>query len=94
MTRTNLAIRTAPSRLSGPGDLIVTPADNPWTLPVTYVATVLRRSPATIRRWCAEGWYVGGLLMAKKFGGEWMIHGPRLAACIAEETLGVSEVSA
>jgi hypothetical protein len=65
---------------------IVTPDDNPWILPVSYVATVLRRSPATVRCWCAAGWYVRGLLLAKRVGGEWMIHGPRLAAYLAEET--------
>lgn len=67
--------------------MIVTPDDNPWILPASYVATVLRRSPATIRTWCAAGWYVGGQLLAKRVGGEWMIHGPRLAAYLAEETL-------
>lgn len=66
--------------------MIVTPDDNPWILPVSYVATVLRRSPATIRGWCAAGWYVGGLLLAKRVGGEWMIHGQRLADYLAEET--------
>ena len=65
---------------------IVTPADNPWILPVSYVATVLRRSPATVRCWCAAGWYEGGLPLAKRVGGEWMIHSPRLAAYLAEAT--------
>lgn len=65
---------------------IVAPGGNPWNLPVSYVARVLYKSPATIRGWCAAGWYVNGLLMAKKFGKEWMVHGPRLAAYVAEET--------
>lgn len=67
-------------------DVTVTPADNPWTLTVTYVARVLRKSPDAVRRWCARGWYVGGQLMAKRIGNEWMIHAGRLAAWLAEET--------
>lgn len=65
---------------------IVAPGDNPWVLPVSYVARVLCKSPATIRGWCASGWRINGLLMAKKVGSEWMIHGPRLTAYLAEET--------
>lgn len=68
----------ATSVLGDLGDLL-TAADNPWTLSVTHVASVLRRSPSAIRRWCADGWYVGGFLMARKIGGEWMIHGTRFA---------------
>lgn len=66
--------------------MIVVPGDNPWILPVSHVARILRRSPATIRAWCAAGWYINGLLMAKRVGGEWMVHSPRLAAYLAEET--------
>jgi hypothetical protein len=65
---------------------IVTPGDNPWILPAGYVAKVLRKSPATIRAWCAAGWHEGGRLMAKRVGGEWMIHVTRFAAWLAEET--------
>ena len=65
---------------------IVAPGDNPWTLPVSYVARILYKSPATIRGWCAAGWFVNGQQMAKKIGSEWMIHGPRLAAYLREET--------
>ena len=65
---------------------IIAPGGNPWTLPVSYVARILYKSPATIRGWCAAGWYHNGRLMAKKFGKEWMIHASRLAAYLAEET--------
>jgi len=65
--------------------VIVAPGDNPWTLPVSYVAQVIYKSPATIRGWCAAGWYWNGQLMARKVGKEWMIHGPRLTAYLAED---------
>jgi hypothetical protein len=67
-------------------DVRVTPADNPWTLSVAQAARVLRKSPDAVRRWCAAGWYIGGLLMAKRIGKEWMIHAARFAAWLAEET--------
>lgn len=76
MTCTDLATGAEAAK---PSDLSVTPADNPWTLTVTHAATVLRRSPSAVRRWCAAGWYVGDAPMARKLGGEWMIHGARFA---------------
>jgi hypothetical protein len=63
----------------------VTPADNPWTLTVSHVARVLRRSPATVRAWCARGWFFGELCLARKVGGEWMIHAARFAAYLSQE---------
>lgn len=71
--------------MSVPCDVVVLP-DNPWNVPVTQAARVLRKSPNAVRRWCGSGWYIGGLLMAKRVGGEWMIHGQRFAAWLAEET--------
>ena len=65
---------------------IVTPDDNPWILPVSHAAKVLRKSPAAIRGWCLAGWYANGLLMAKRVGGEWMIHATRFADWLAQET--------
>jgi hypothetical protein len=67
-------------------DVIATPPDNPWTLTVNQVARVLRKSPSAIRRWCAIGWYAGERPMAKRIGRDWMIHGARFAAWLAEET--------
>ncbi len=70
----------------GSREVIVTPADNPWTLTAIQVARVLRKSPSAIRRWCALGWYADGQPMAKRIGRDWMIHAARFAAWLAEET--------
>jgi Helix-turn-helix domain len=72
--------------LAIPATVVITPEDNPWVMSVSQAARVLRRSPSTVRAWCTAGWYVGGLLLAKRVGGEWMIHGARFADWLAQET--------
>ena len=70
--------------MSETGEVTAAHVHNPWTMPVSQVATVLRRSPTTIRRWCADGWNLDGAVLAKKIGRDWMIHGQRLAAYLEE----------
>lgn len=79
VTYVELADVTAPTGPTALGDVTVTPRDNPWTTTVAQGSAVLRKSPETVRRWC-----MAGVLRARKFGGQWMIHTPALAAALAD----------
>lgn len=80
MSSAHLAERTVPGK---PRDTVVTVPPNPWTLTVPAVAADLRKSESAVRRWCADGWLWAGQIVARKIGGEWMIHGARYASWLA-----------